>query len=732
MNLRNFFIVLLLASSFGCEKPSDFEIIRDRISKEYTAPAVDDERIADILATMQEDGTWPGIDYADTSRIAFRHTVHLDNMVQMARAYVNKSSRLKGDKALKAALDKALDYWLENDFVCENWWNNQIGTPTAMLSILYTMDKKLSRKQTQDMLRIAGRANMNASGARPSGDRVKIAALLAKTLAFERDEEGFEDALTIIEGEMKYYTPEDDAFYDDGRDNENYFPSGRGLQADYSFHHRIDRVNNTTSYGVGFFTAFVEFAVLAEGTKYAFAEEPVQLAVDYYLDGVCKQMVFGRTVDPGVMNRDIARYHSPAFASAAPVEALLSLTDYRSEELEDIAAARRGEPVEPESFAKFFWQSEHFVFQRPGFYTSVRMYSVRNRNMEEPYNGEGLTNHYRGDGANYLSIDGSEYLNITPVFDFRKVPGATIVQADTMPDEGSIQKDGLTEFVGAVTDGLYGAVAFDFISPHNPLSARKAWFFFDDKYVCLGTDINSTDRAPVATTVNQCYLEGPVTVDSVAFDQGEYALDSVRWVHHDSVGYIFPAGSRGVMLKNRIQPGTWKKANRQKGIPGDFVEAGMFTLWIDHGQKPTGGKYEYIVMPAADTSTVAAFAAAPDVEVIENSKFLQAVRSDNIVYYIFYRPAEVAYTDTLTMFAHAPCAVMLRLNDVGRIEELIVSDPTRELEYAEFTFNTRVNTITDYSLLSWNTVTDTCVLSVRLPVLDNAGKSRILPFKNDF
>jgi len=109
MNLRNFFIVLLLASSFGCEKPSDFEIIRDRISKEYTAPAVDNEHIADILATMQEDGTWPGIDYADTSRIAFRHTVHLDNMVQMARAYVNKSSRLRGDKALKAALDKALD-----------------------------------------------------------------------------------------------------------------------------------------------------------------------------------------------------------------------------------------------------------------------------------------------------------------------------------------------------------------------------------------------------------------------------------------------------------------------------------------------------------------------------------------------------------------------------------------------------------------------------------------------
>ena len=63
------------------------------------------------------------------------------------------------------------------------------------------------------------------------------------------------------------------------------------------------------------------------------------------------------------------------------------------------------------------------MFQRPDFYTSVRMYSTRNANMEEPYNGEGLMNHFRGDGTNYLSVRGDEYKRLTPVYDWMKIQG---------------------------------------------------------------------------------------------------------------------------------------------------------------------------------------------------------------------------------------------------------------------------------------------------------------------
>lgn len=152
------------------------------------------------------------------------------------------------------------------------------------------------------------------------------------------------------------------------------------------------------------------------------------------------------------------------------------------------------------------------MFQRPDFYTSVRMYSTRNANMEEPYNGEGLMNHFRGDGTNYLSVRGDEYKRLTPVYDWMKIPGATIVQLDKMPGENEIQKWGLTDYVGAVTDGTYGAVGLDFKSPHTGLAAKKVWFFFDKTYVCLGTNISSRMKNQVLTTVNQCLLNGEVTV----------------------------------------------------------------------------------------------------------------------------------------------------------------------------------------------------------------------------
>lgn len=49
-----------------------------------------DLEVKSMLESLQEDDTWPGIDYEDVSREDFLHTVHLSNMVSMARAYQTK------------------------------------------------------------------------------------------------------------------------------------------------------------------------------------------------------------------------------------------------------------------------------------------------------------------------------------------------------------------------------------------------------------------------------------------------------------------------------------------------------------------------------------------------------------------------------------------------------------------------------------------------------------------
>ena len=716
-------LIMLMCCSVDKNK-SDMELLREKISAQFISSEVNESRVNELVGSLKDYGTWPGIDYVDTSNVAFQHSVHLSNMIQMVLAYKKEESKLKGDKRLKRSIDASLDYWLKNDFLCENWWNNQVGTPTTMITILYIMDKNLDKDVVNKMVAIAKRANIDAQGARPGGDRVKIAGLYAKTMLFLRDEKEFEDILKIIEGEMKFYTPADDSI----KWNKNYFTPGRALRSDYSFHHRPDQVNNTTTYGSDFLSYYIEFAHLVNDTKYKFSEKQLQIATDYFLDGICKHMVYGRSVDPGVLNRDISRFRRTNSTSTSMPERLLEISDYRKSELENIIHARKSEPFTPDSYAKFFWNTEYFVFQRPTFYTSVRMYSTRNRNMEEPYNGEGLTNHYRADGANYISLNGNEYFNIAPVYNFRKIPGTTVVQADTMPAEWDIQKDGLTDFVGGVTDGTYGAVAFDFKSPHNPLSAKKSWFFFDDYFVCLGASINSADEFPVATTLDQCFLKGDVNVgfgdNKYIEKKGERLLSDVKWIFHNKVGYIFPK-SQEIGLSNKTEQGSWTRTARQTSTSKEKINEDIFTLWIDHGIKPANSKYEYIVMPATTIEKIEKHNAGQPVTIISNTEKMQAVKNENIAYFILYEPGTFSISGDIKISANIPCIVLVKYKENG-IQSIAVSDPSRKHKNLELTINKKISTTNENVTAKQQGNSDVTVLDIRLPEDTYKGKSEVI------
>lgn len=707
--MRNIVLVLLLCISSGVSGiNADLEIIRKRFIDQEMRPEIDPESVLRIMNTIREDGSWPGIDYEDVSNTGFQHATHLAYMVELSRAYRKEGSPLKGDVKLKACIGKSLDFWLANDFICENWWWNQIGTPMRLVSMLLIMDEDLTPERQEKTLAIAGRANLDASGARPSGDRIKIAGILAKTLLLKRDEVKFNEVVRVIEGEIKFSTE-------------------RGMQYDYSFHHRVDRVNNTLSYGTDYADAFAEWAALVAGTKYQFAEKSVKQLTDYYLDGICKMLIFGKYPDPGAKNRGITRVDAlHAYGTSTP-ERLLKAGNYRKAELEEMIRIREGLSKPGLAHSTFFWQSEHFTCQRPGWFTSVRMYSVRNHNMEVPYNGEGLFNHHLPDGCNFISRTGDEYLNIFPVFDWQKIPGTTVVQKPSLPSEKEIQKPGLTEFVGAVTDGLYGAAVFDFQSPHDPLKAKKTWFFFDKEYVCLGAGIESSSGLPVATTLNQCLLRGDVIVSRMnkrtVEEPGERQMTGVKWIYHDGVGYLFPEPA-SVNLTNQSAKGSWFLINCQSDSPKEEISQGVFKLWFDHGSEPINASYQYVILPSVTEKEMYRIKDNRSIEILANSSRLQAVRHHalNRTQIVFYQPGRIGIAEGVFLEIDSPGLVMVRTEGKA-IKQISVSDPLRKLKKIHLTISSKLEKKLDGFESVWNEEKGISDLLIDLPESVYAGKS---------
>ena len=735
-----FFILILvlgISSSFTKAK-SDFETIKMRVLEELMEPAVVDTEVHELLSTIQEDGTWPGINYQDVSRTAFEHRFHLDNMVRLARAYKSKFSNFHKSKKAKAALELALKNWVDHDYICDNWWHNQIGTPNGLVTIMVIIGDDLPKDLVDRAQPIIGRAHVEAPGARPGGDRIKIAGIQAKNLLFLGDSEKFDEVIRIIENEIKYVEWIGAKYgYSYRRDIggfQNRSAGGRGIQYDNSFHHRIDGVNNTLSYGLGYADAFVEWAVYTAGTQYAFADDKLERLIDYFLDGICKTAIFGKYPDPGAKNRSISRIGALHAYNAETAENLLLTSDYRKSEIQEIADIRNKGIKPTLSHATFYWHSEHFTYQRPDFFTSVRMYSTRTHNMEQPYNSEGLLNHHRGDGTNHISRTGDEYDDIAPVFDYQKIPGTTIMQKPELPSENEIQKLGLTDFVGAVTDGKYGAAAFDFKSPHDPLVARKSWFFFDNEYVCLGAGISCKEELPVVTTVNQCLLRSEVRISSEnqrtrIIERGEDVFDNVDWVFQDGIAYIFPEPAR-VNIKNNEATGSWWTINKQTDSPKEEVNMDVFKLWLDHGERPSDASYAYIVAPAPSLPELIELGIPKEnIVILSNTPEIQAVRHKtlNIVQLVFYKAGELELSDGIVLKSHTPGIMMVKI-DNGQVKEISVADPNRELDSMHVSVNNKIDVQHENYSSTWNEIKKVSEITIDLPQGNYAGQSATISF----
>jgi len=166
--------IQVYSQSVSQNSTSDIDLIKKRVVSNLIAQNINEKHIESIVNTIKPNGTWPDINYEDVSREGFQHSDHYDNMVAMAVAYNKKGSQFYKSRKIKNAITSSLRNWVENDYICDNWWYNEIGTPSSLVNLMLLIGNELPKELVDGAQLIIKRAHVDGPGARPGGDRIKI------------------------------------------------------------------------------------------------------------------------------------------------------------------------------------------------------------------------------------------------------------------------------------------------------------------------------------------------------------------------------------------------------------------------------------------------------------------------------------------------------------------------------------------------------------------------------
>lgn len=623
---------------------SDIQTIKARLlASFFPLPSEIEALVTDVQSAMKQqkaDGSWPDIDYTDTSNAwpASNHLKRLREMVQVLR--VPKSPLFNSPQLEEQSL-RALRFWLQHDYTNANWWHNEINVPRRVGEIALLLEDELTPRDRDGIDKILDRASITK--AKPSVNTGANLVWRANTEimrgVLDANPQGITAGFRAIWDEVKVV--ETDA----------------GIQTDWSFHQHGPLLYSG-AYGNSFLSTTARYAKLARGTRFTIPLDKEQILESYLLDGQA-WMIRGGFWDLGVRGRAITKPDGErAEGVSATAENLASLAGPRRSELVALTNRLRQKGNTPDFTGnRYFYKSDFMTHHRAGYYTSVRMFSTRTYNTDSFINGENKKTHHIADGANLILRRGDEYEGIYPVWDWRKIPGTTVEQNSIPLNPKRVRSYGETSFVGGVSDGIYGVSAMHL--QRDALTARKAWFFFDDAYVCLGAGIHDTSSNEVATTVNQCLLNGEVTTPRGKM-MGNVDLSGFPWVRHDGVTYLFPTPMN---LRATIGPQTGKWSDIGPGS-NQPVAKNVFNLWIEHGKQPLEGSYAYIVRPA-DTAPPTP-EAATNIKILSNTPDLQAVQHTGlkIMGVVFIKPGQITFEGT-TLQVDQPCLLLSQQTPQG-------------------------------------------------------------------
>jgi hypothetical protein len=425
---------------------------------------------------------------------------------------------------------------------------------------------------------------------------------------------------------------------------------GEGIKTDWSFHQHHAQLYSG-GYGLSLISDYAAYLKLARQTRFAadFTPEKRMLLTNLLLEGH-QRLAYRHTMDFGTIGRDISRKNNGGSVSSPVLAEMTAIDPAHGSAYRAWQQHLNGAPY-PQAYQGnyHFWLSDVMTQHGANYYLSAKIISKRTLGTES-LNGENSKGYNLPLGATNILVRGDEYHNISPVWDWSRVPGTTAELNDAATRlEGYIY--GNNAFGGGVSNGIAGLTAFN--SDYHAIQAKKAYFFMDGAMICLGAGITANKAHIVVTSVNQCLANGAATVDAGG-----------HWIYQDSVGYIFP-GTAPMKWQQTEQRGPWRSVSAS-GAP-DTVSQKVFSIWLDHGRQPVDANYQYLVVPVKSLANFKTFQAGNSIQVVKNDTTVQAVRGNKRKTYaaVFYHAGSVKLDNVLQVSANAAVLLLIQQNTNG-------------------------------------------------------------------
>ncbi|OIB02037.1 hypothetical protein AK95_03785 [Paenibacillus sp. LC231] len=673
--------ILLFTGPVQASSAADeFDLLRERWHVYLTGGTTIDTSDPEIAAKISQIETnankhWSAMNtnagrtylWSDLANWSVSSTISSNyvRLKEMALAYSTTGSSLKGDEQLAADILSGLDWMYANKYnetksETGNWWDWEIGVPMNLTDAMVLIYDQMSAAQKANYTKALDKFvpdptyRTNSPSLRETGaNRLDKALIVSLRGVLNKSDAKIAQGRDAI-SQVLLYVQSRDGFYEDGS----------FIQHDY--------VAYTGSYGAVLLEDMAKLLYLLGGSSWDVTDPNIANVIRWVTEAYRPFLYKGAMMDT-VRGRAISRESSQDHQAGRKILAsLVMLADgLNARDAATVRQIAKGQMMSDTTFPSYteglsifsigkikallgdpsvepagdmidthvFAGMDRAVHLRPDFGLALGMFSTRISAFEYG-NGENTKPWWQGAGAAYMyNADQTQFSGAYwPTMDPVRLPGTTTDGSTGSVGSFSFKFNTSNWVGGSSIDGPYGTVGMQFSMSKNtgtPLSGKKSWFLFGDKYIALGSDISSTGGRSVETIVENRKLNesgsNTLTVDGTvkpAAAGWTEAMTGVQWAHLSGsepgadIAYVFPGGATVHGLRE-IRSGSWKDINTDGS--DKLLSAQYASLALNHGIDPVQASYAYAVYPGATTSEAAGHAANPGFTVLKNTGNVQAV-----------------------------------------------------------------------------------------------------------